>query len=148
MLLLVLLVSAWGCVSQSAISPEIRNLPHQQDLVPIHVRDLAGVWEYEESNVVYPLTFDEKGNGVYEWKDGQFTTTSVEGRTWKGTWSQRENDREGGFEIQLGQDLFTATGRWWYTRIEQVHNPLEPGGTFTLTRRPVDMMKKNSDEHH
>ncbi|GJL54616.1 MAG: hypothetical protein NPIRA02_17480 [Nitrospirales bacterium] len=136
--MLVLLAGIWGCVPLSSTSQEMRSLSHPKDRAPIQVSDLAGVWEYEERNVVYPLTFDENGNGTYEWKDGRFTTTSIEGRTWKGTWSQRENDREGGFEIQLSHDGVMATGRWWYTRIEQVHNPLNPGGTFTLTRRSVE----------
>ncbi len=135
MLLLVCLTGIWGCTSPSSMSQEKQARQYVQERSPIQVRDLAGVWEYEEGNVVYPLTFDQKGNGIYEWKDGQFTTMSVIDRIWKGTWSQRENDREGGFEIQLSDNLLTATGRWWYTRIEQDHNPSDPGGTFTLKRQ-------------
>jgi len=144
MLWLVVLASVWGCASSVSTSQEKRSPQPPEDLSSIQVSDLAGEWEYEEGNVVYPLTFDRKGNGAYEWKDGQFTTTSVVNHRWIGTWYQRENDREGGFEIQLSGDVLTATGRWWYTRIEQDHDPLDSGGTFTLTRQTMDGMENES----
>lgn len=131
---LIFSVGLWGCTTVSSIPTEIG--PSKKDMSLSHVRlhDLAGVWEYKENNAVYPLTFDQKGNGTYEWKNGRFITTSLEHGLWKGTWHQQENDREGGFEIHLDQDLRSATGRWWYTRIERDSDPLDPGGTFTLNK--------------
>lgn len=131
---LFLWVGVWGCTTTSSTS---QNVVRQKDggvFSTIQLRDLKGVWEYKEASAVYPLTFDQHGNGTYEWKQGRFTTTSLENGLWKGTWHQQENDREGGFEMHLDQDLESATGRWWYTRIEQDSDPLDPGGTFTLSK--------------
>lgn len=98
---------------------------------------LAGEWEYEDSDVVYSLILDEQGNGRYAWKDGRFVTTNLSGHSWRGTWSQRENDREGEFEVQLSSDYSGGEGRWWYTRIEGDVQPRQAGGTFRLTRITV-----------
>ncbi|MDF0642712.1 MAG: hypothetical protein P0111_01670 [Nitrospira sp.] len=95
---------------------------------------LAGEWEYEEGAVV-TLRLDEQGNGTYAWKDGRFTTMALNGRIWEGLWSQRENDREGGFQVEFSSDFSEGEGRWWYTRIGQDHSPSQKGGTFHVTRK-------------
>ncbi|BFU94663.1 MAG: protein of unknown function [Nitrospira sp.] len=97
-------------------------------------RVLAGEWEYEEGAVV-TLRLDEQGNGTYAWKDGQFATTALRGRIWEGLWSQRENDREGGFQVEFSSDFSEGEGRWWYTRIGQDRTPSQKGGTFHVTRK-------------
>ena len=105
--------------------------------LPSHAGDrliLAGEWEYEDGAVV-TLKLDEQGNGPYAWKDGHFETHSLNGRTWEGMWFQKENDREGGFSVELSPDFSEGEGRWWYTRIESNHTPTEKGGTFHLTRK-------------
>ena len=118
---------------------ETRSSRENEEISKVQIQDLAGEWEYEEASVAYRLTLDRNGNGNYEWKQGRFATTSLKNGLWIGTWHQRDNDREGGFELQLAQDLRSARGRWWYTRIEQDHDPLNPGGTFRLTRLPVEV---------
>lgn len=95
---------------------------------------LAGEWDYEDG-VVVTLTLDEQGNGSYAWKDGRFETRSLSDHTWQGMWFQRENDREGGFTVQLSPDFSDGEGRWWYTRIESDQAPTDKGGTFRLTRK-------------
>jgi len=97
-------------------------------------RVLAGEWEYEEGAVV-TLLLDEQGNGTYAWKDGRFATTALKGRIWEGLWSQRENDREGGFQVEFSSDFSEGEGRWWYTRIGQDRSPSQKGGTFHVTRK-------------
>lgn len=77
---------------------------------------------------------NEKGNGRYPWKQGYFMTETWVGGIWKGTWHQPGNDREGGFELQLSEDLMFAAGRWWYTRIGVNTSPDKSGGKFTMTR--------------
>ena len=130
-----LLVSSgvWGC---STLPPAPEKRPTIQGELgdQVKIQDLAGIWEFEMANTVYPLTFDQQGNGTYEWKQGRFTTTRLEGRVWKGTWHQQDNDREGGFEMLLSPDLQSADGRWWYIRIGQDHDPLNSGGDFILRR--------------
>jgi len=97
-------------------------------------RILAGEWEYEDGAVVM-LTLDERGRGTYAWKDGRFDTTELTGRIWQGLWSQRENDREGGFSVEFSPDFSEGEGRWWYTRIGEDRSPSQKGGTFHLTRK-------------
>lgn len=94
----------------------------------------AGVWLYEDRIVTGEATLDENGNGKYPWKQGYFITETWDGGVWKGTWHQPGNDREGGFELQLAEDLRYAEGRWWYTRIGNDTSPDKPGGKFTMTR--------------
>ena len=127
-------VGVGGCVT--APPGEVSGLPTSEapSLATITVKDLAGMWEYEEASSVYSLALDHEGKGSYEWKDGRFFTTSFSNGVWKGTWHQGENDREGGFELQLQPDLQTAIGEWWYTRIEEDQSPLQPGGDFLLRR--------------
>lgn len=95
---------------------------------------LAGEWEYEDGAVV-TLKLDEQGNGTYAWKEGRFETTALTGRTWRGMWFQKENDREGGFTVEFAPDFSEGEGRWWYSRIGVDHTPEQPGGTFHLTRK-------------
>lgn len=95
---------------------------------------LAGEWEYEDG-VVVTLTLDAEGNGPYPWKDGRFETHRLNGHAWEGMWIQQENDREGGFSVELSPDYSEGDGRWWYTRIGNDHVPRERGGTFHLTRK-------------
>ena len=97
-------------------------------------RVLAGEWEYEDGGVI-TLTLDEQGNGTYPWKDGRFETRALSDHTWEGMWFQKENDREGGFTVQLSPDFSDGEGRWWYTRIESDQAPTQKGGTFRLTRK-------------
>ena len=142
-LLLILVVCSFaigGCPSVPSKKPV--SLPPSPDpsLTHVQLKDLAGGWEYEGGSVVYPLLLDQEGKGTYEWQNGRFQTTSLSNGIWKGTWFQEENDREGGFELKLHQDLQKATGRWWYTRIGDDQNPAEPGGNFSLQRLNVESM--------
>jgi hypothetical protein len=95
---------------------------------------LSGMWEYHEGEVMYEVFLDRQGNGTYDWQQGRFETTSLQGKMWKGLWIQAGNDREGGFEAQLEEGGMAAHGRWWYTRIGNDYDPLEPGGQFILMR--------------
>jgi hypothetical protein len=95
---------------------------------------LAGEWEYEDSGIVQTLRLDEQGNGAYGWKGGRFQTAHLTGQSWSGYWSQRENDREGRFEVTFSDDFLEGRGQWWYTRIENDIAPYRPGGTFILRR--------------
>jgi len=95
---------------------------------------LAGDWDYEEGAVV-TLSLDEQGNGAYPWKGGRFETHSLSDHTWQGRWVQTENDREGGFTVQLSPDYSDGEGRWWYTRIADDLAPTQKGGTFRLTKK-------------
>lgn len=93
-----------------------------------------GVWEYEEKGRSIVLTLDANGNGEYPWKKGRIITTEINGRSWKGRWMQRSNDREGGFELLLTEDYTEAEGLWWYTRIGRNHAPKKKGGRFRMIR--------------
>ena len=95
---------------------------------------LAGDWDYEEGAVV-TLTLDEQGNGTYPWKGGKFETYSLNDHTWQGRWIQTDNDREGGFTVELSPDFSDGEGRWWYTRIADDLAPTQKGGTFRLTKK-------------
>lgn len=95
---------------------------------------LAGEWEYEESGMVVPLRLDRFGNGAYDFKDGRFRTDLFSDHRWVGGWAQRENDREGGFEITLSPDYSEGEGRWWYTRIEGDSAPTKAGGRFHVMK--------------
>ena len=95
---------------------------------------LAGEWEYEEDGMVVPLRLDRFGNGTYDFKDGRFLTHVLSDHHWAGAWAQRENDREGGFEITLSPDYTEGEGRWWYTRIEHDAAPKKSGGRFHVMK--------------
>lgn len=112
---------------------------HPRPSLPSHVSGgdrsiLAGEWDYEDGGVV-TVHLDEQGNGTYEFKDGRFETTQFEGHVWKGKWSQRENDREGGFLVNLSEDYSEGEGTWWYERIGSDAAPSEKGGHFHLSRQ-------------
>jgi hypothetical protein len=100
---------------------------------------LAGEWEYEDSGIVQTLVLDDRGNGNYSWQNGVFMTTSLAGHSWSGSWLQRQNDREGRFEVRLSPDYSEGEGRWWYTRIDMDTQPRQKGGAFHIRRvRPSD----------
>jgi hypothetical protein len=129
---LVLLLSTAACTTpsgQDVIRPMVMPSGVQEDR-----RVLAGEWDYEEEAVV-TLTLDEQGNGSYAWKGGRFETHSLSDHIWQGRWIQQENDREGGFTVQLSPDFSDGEGQWWYTRIEDDLAPTQKGGTFHLTRK-------------
>ena len=96
---------------------------------------LAGTWEYEERGNTILITLNEYGNGTYDWKDGRFMTATYSNGVWKGSWSQRENDRDGEFEVILSEGRPAGEGRWWYTRIGSDMAPTHPGGVFQIVRR-------------
>ena len=118
-------------VAPPAKQPELRVAD------PNDVRDpqvLAGEWEYEEGGIVVSLILDHQGNGEYDFKGGRFETGALWDHTWTGKWTQRDNDREGGFEVMLAPDYSEGQGKWWYTRIEQDITPDKPGGRFKVIR--------------
>jgi hypothetical protein len=118
-----------GCGHRSSIPPSIPlYLPTNDRSI------LAGEWEYEDGGAVV-LRLDEQGNGTYAFKDGRFETLQLNGRTWTGKWYQQENDREGGFLVNLTADYGEGQGTWWYDRIGANTSPSEKGGTFHLTKR-------------
>jgi hypothetical protein len=95
---------------------------------------LAGEWEYEDGGTVI-LQLDTQGNGTYAYKDGRFETHEFGGGRWVGKWYQKENDREGGFLVQLSPDYTEGEGRWWYDRIGADTRPSEKGGAFHISKR-------------
>ena len=95
---------------------------------------LAGEWEYAEG-VVVRLILDEQGNGRYPWKDGRIETHTLIGHTWNGMWFQKENDREGGFTVELSPDYSEGEGRWWVSRVKGEHTASQKGGTFHLSKK-------------
>lgn len=129
-------ISASGCVNLSPQIPHGEEKAQETASRPRHVQDLAGTWEYEDETGINTITLDEEGKGSYEWEGGWFETHELKEGVWKGRWLQTGNDREGGFELKWLDDSPVAQGRWWYTRIGQDHNPLKPGGTFTMERIP------------
>lgn len=132
-ILALLLLSAAACATPSGyegvVQPLLMPSGAQQDR-----RVLAGEWDYEEGAVV-TLVLDEQGNGAYPWKGGRFETRSLSDHTWHGRWIQEENDREGGFIVELAPDFSSGEGRWWYTRIADDLAPTQKGGTFQLTKK-------------
>jgi len=113
--------------STGSVPPPLSEAPGDRSV-------LAGEWEYEDGAVVM-LRLDEQGNGPYAWKDGRFETQVLDGRFWQGMWFQKENDREGGFAVELSADLSEGEGRWWYTRIGTDQAPTQKGGSFHLTKK-------------
>lgn len=102
---------------------------------PVEV-NLAGEWEIQEEDRAYQATLDAKGNGPYTWQEGRIQTGKVIDRLWSGTWHQKGNDRDGGFEVLLSEDGKTANGAWWYLRIGLNANipPRLEGGTYKMKR--------------
>jgi hypothetical protein len=107
-------------VTMDSLPPSIAAQPGDR-----HV--LVGEWEYVDGGAVDRLTFDEEGNGHYDWKDGRFETRTLIGQTWHGMWFQKENDRDGGFTVELSPDFSEGEGRWWYSRIGANHAPTQKG---------------------
>jgi hypothetical protein len=99
---------------------------------------LAGRWRYLEQGSSYLLSLDEQGNGSYAWKDGRFVSVCLDRQTWRGHWLQSENDREGGFEVQLNRQLTAGEGRWWYSRIGEQSKPNQTAGNFRIERMAND----------
>jgi len=133
---LLLTVAMIGCAKDSG-----RHVEESQPSVTLPATagapypSLAGTWAYEESGKTILITLNEYGNGTYEWKDGQFITVMYANGLWKGSWSQRENDRDGEFEVLFSQDRPIGEGRWWYTRIGSDTAPTQPGGVFHIAPR-------------
>jgi hypothetical protein len=99
-------------------------------------KDLTGLWEIQEEDRVYQATLNAQGNGPYNWQEGRIQTEKLVDRLWSGTWHQKGNDREGGFEVLLSEDGKTAEGAWWYLRVGSQKNipPREWGGTYKIKR--------------
>lgn len=95
---------------------------------------LAGEWEYVDGAAVR-LTLDEQGSGYYDWKEGRFETRTLIDHTWQGMWFQKENDREGGFTVELSTDFSEGEGRWWVSRIGVDQIATQKGGTFHLSKK-------------
>ena len=129
----VLLLSAAACTTPSG-HDAMRQPPAMPPGAQGDRSVLAGEWDYEEGAVV-TLTLDEQGNGTYAWKGGRFETHSLSDHTWDGKWIQTDNDREGGFSVNLSPDFSDGEGRWWYTRIADDFAPTQKGGTFHLTKK-------------
>lgn len=133
MIVLSLLMLA-GCAN---ITPPDSQEIHTRSItlsLPQHIEDLAGAWEYQDLAGQGIITLNAEGKGAYEWERGRFETLSLEKRTWTGAWTQEGNDREGGFTLTFSDDASVAHGEWWYTRIGKDNDPLQPGGTFKMSR--------------
>lgn len=134
-----------GCAVDTAIkSPDPHSTSKQTSVLREGPHVLAGEWEYEEGGVVVVVELDHEGNGCYDFMDGEFKTATVADHTWTGTWLQRENNREGGFEVKLSSDYARGEGRWWYTRIEDNRSPEKPGGIFHINR-PQHHVRKDTE---
>lgn len=96
---------------------------------------LAGEWDYIEDGGAVVLRLDARGNGSYDFKDGRFETRQFDGYRWVGKWYQKENDRDGGFLVNLSADFTEGDGTWWYDRIGANISPSEKGGIFRLSRK-------------
>ena len=102
-ILSAMLLSIAACTTPPLRDEETPLMPAPSGLTEDR-RVLAGEWDYEDG-VVVTLTLDEQGNGSYAWKGGRFETRSLSDHTWQGMWFQGENDREGGFTVQLSPDF-------------------------------------------
>jgi len=118
--------------------------PAAANETPVRLLVLAGQWEYEDSGIVQTLRLDEQGNGTYGWKGGRFQTADLTGQLWSGYWSQRENDREGRFQVTFSENFLEGRGQWWYTRIENDVAPHRPGGSFIIRRGLADNESESS----
>jgi len=109
--------------------------PTEAGANPLEV-NFTGEWEIQEEDKAYQVRLDAKGNGPYNWQEGRLQTEKVVDRLWSGTWHQKGNDREGGFEVLLSEDGKTADGVWWYLRVGTQKNipPREWGGSYKIKR--------------
>jgi hypothetical protein len=133
----IALLTVAGCATPLPVKPTVTA-----DFLKNDRSILAGEWEYEDGATVM-LRLDEEGNGTYSFKDGRFETSRLEGHAWIGTWSQKENDREGGFTVKLSEDFTEGQGTWWYVRIGADRKPTKKGGTFRLSKK--SSLAKRSD---
>jgi len=139
-LVLVGTASVVGCAKLShEIPQEQRNL-QEISVMPQDITDLAGQWKYVDKTGAYTITLNAEGKGPYEWEKGWFETISLKEGLWTGIWNQEGNDREGGFELTFSENADVAKGEWWYTRIGKDRDPLQPGGTFKMSRSSVIQM--------
>ncbi len=117
-------------------TPYLSQQPNpSQPSQPFATTGLNGEWEVSDGSFDSTLVLDCQGKGRYSWQDGRVVTTKVQNGYWTGTWYQKGNDREGGFEVLLSNDRTKAEGRWWYSRIGSEHlNPGERGGPFSMSR--------------
>ena len=134
----VITLLAAGCTTQPLVLPSVTA-----DEPKNHRSILAGEWEYEDGATI-TLRLDQQGNGTYPFKDGRFETSRLAGHTWVGTWSQKENDREGGFSVKLSEDYSAGEGTWWYVRIGTDTRPTQKGGTFRLSKK-ASLTQRSSD---
>jgi hypothetical protein len=139
MIVLSLLILA-SCAKMTP--PESQEIHHRSMTlsIPQQFEDLAGTWEYKDAAGQGFITLNAEGQGEYAWEEGRFETLSLENGTWTGIWIQEGNDREGGFQLTFSDDASFAQGKWWYTRIEEDHDPLQPGGTFKMTRSSISQI--------
>jgi hypothetical protein len=109
------------------------------------VEELAGSWEYIDSNGTVPITsWIRKGMGRMTGKAGLIETVELTRGVWKGKWYQKENDREGEFLIRFSTEPLVAEGQWWYTRIGSDTKPLDPGGRFTMKYLSGNLKNENN----
>jgi hypothetical protein len=118
--------------------PDTWAMPAQDCPLGIDKSVLAGRWRYLEQGSSYLLNLDEQGNGTYSWKDGRFVSVCLDRQVLRGHWLQTENDREGGFEVNLNREMTAGDGRWWYSRIGGNQKPKQPGGNFRIERKSTD----------
>ena len=132
--LLVIFIGLLGCAGVSPpVSQEIRSRATTFS-IPQQIKDLAGTWEYKDAAGKGTININELGKGEYDWEDGRLETLSLKEGQWIGIWVQEGNDREGGFELKFSKDSPVAQGEWWYTRIGDNQEPLQPGGSFWMAR--------------
>lgn len=143
--LIFFIVSLTLLVGCTVVTPPVSQEIHSRFVnfsVPKHIEDLAGAWEYKDGAGQGIIKLDVEGKGAYEWEEGWFETLSLENRMWKGKWIQERNDREGGFELTFSDDSSVAQGEWWYIRIGKDTDPLQPGGSFSMSRSsPVQIAR-------
>ena len=125
------------------VEREVHSTEVAANMVEVNLR---GKWEIQEEDKAYQATLDAKGNGPYTWQEGRLQTKKVVDRLWSGTWHQKGNDREGGFEVLLSEDGKTAEGVWWYLRVGTQKNipPREWGGTYKIKRLSPSLSDKGT----
>ncbi len=131
-----------GCANRTP--PESSDI-HSRSIpvaLPEHIEELAGVWKYKDAAGEGTILLNSEGKGAYEWEGGRFETLALANGTWTGVWIQEGNDREGGFKLTFSDSSSVAEGEWWYTRIGKDTDPLQPGGTFRMSRASTLQMAK------
>jgi len=136
-LVVVSIVSVVSCAELSHEVSQGQKTIQDRVVLPRDTTDLAGLWEYEDNTGSYTITLNAEGKGPYDWEEGRFETISLKEGLWTGIWIQEGNDREGGFELTFSENADVAQGEWWYTRIGKDRDPLQPGGTFKMSRSSV-----------